>query len=939
MARFGFVGGSYTSESINADCQSTINWYPESVESQGGTAAVAMYPTAGLAPFATIAGSAVRGLYYFNGRLFGVGANFSEILSDGQAIGYSFLPVDNDPVTMAANNANQLIICAGGELWLFPLASGSIVYNNVPSTITQIQIVDNGDPLVKDYYVTTASLAGYTVGTTLTFAGLTELTFLNGVTGTINSIAGNIAHLQMPRSLTLGFSQTITNAVLAANSPVNVSNYAISGSSTGSPAWHNPGFVGSLTQYSYFPALPGTSFAAAYVVGNQFGFNIPIGASVTGIQVTFYREVDNVGAFTSAYTNGVQMYKAGSPAGTPHIGGSAWTGSFVQETYGNSSDLWGTTWAYSDINNAGFGAGVQGYFDNNDSVTHQGRVQQLNVTVWYTTFNGTLTLSQTCCFTNTGEPVAFSGLTNNLLMNGNSYPQVSASGTSLVVSGAPGPAYSGAETGTATAEIVNLTLTETGTISGKVISYGTSPVQVAIGQGPFASVDFVDGYFLALIENSQNFQISGLEDGTTWNPLYEYQVEEYADNIISMLVDHREIWFMGPKRSLVYYDSGDSLTPFQPIPGAFIEQGIAAASSLVRMDNSIFWLGADERGQGIAWRANGYTPVRVSNHAVENAWRQYPTIMDAIAFTFQDNGHTFWQIWFPSANATWVYDAATSQWHQRTWYSNGVANAHLARCHAFAFGQHLVGDRASGAIYVQSIDNLSDTVYGTSYPIQRIRTAPHISNEQEWMFHQQLQVYLESGLGLSGSNSAISIFYLIDQSDVTWSVTINDGSGLVTSTSSNTEGEVIVFQDTADGKYYQVIITTIGTVGTRAVEQPSTFITDLQMQSITGLTTWTIVCTNGFLLASPISPVPPQIALDWSNDAGHTWSNKYLVSVGSIGQFSLRCMWRRLGRARDRVYRITCTDVVPYRIVDAYLTAVPGFSPQQRLIDRLKQQA
>ena len=73
----------------------------------------------------------------------------------GRATAYSFLPVDSNPVSMAANNANQLIVCSGGQLWLFPLAPGSIVYHNVPTAITNIQIVDGASN--QDYFVTCAN--------------------------------------------------------------------------------------------------------------------------------------------------------------------------------------------------------------------------------------------------------------------------------------------------------------------------------------------------------------------------------------------------------------------------------------------------------------------------------------------------------------------------------------------------------------------------------------------------------------------------------------------------------------------------------------------------------------------------------------------------------------------------------------------------------------
>jgi hypothetical protein len=88
-----------------------------------------------------------------------------------------------------------------------------------------------------------------------------------------------------------------------------------------------------------------------------------------------------------------------------------------------------------------------------------------------------------------------------------------------------------------------------------------------------------------------------------------------------MVVDHREIWLAGPKQTVGYFNTGDNNFPFSPISSAFIENGSAAQFGAIKLDNTIFWIGADERGSGMAWRAQGYTPSRISTHAIETAWQ------------------------------------------------------------------------------------------------------------------------------------------------------------------------------------------------------------------------------------------------------------------------------------------------------------------------------
>lgn len=64
--------------------------------------------------------------------------------------------------------------------------------------------------------------------------------------------------------------------------------------------------------------------------------------------------------------------------------------------------------------------------------------------------------------------------------------------------------------------------------------------------------------------------------------------------------------------------------------------------------------------------------------------------------------------------------------------------------------------------------------------------------------------------------------------------------------------------------------------------------------------------------------INPQVILDWSNDGGHTWSNQHWVTIGAIGEYKWRAVWRRLGISRNRVYRITVSDPVKTVIIGAY---------------------
>lgn len=68
----------------------------------------------------------------------------------------------------------------------------------------------------------------------------------------------------------------------------------------------------------------------------------------------------------------------------------------------------------------------------------------------------------------------------------------------------------------------------------------------------------------------------------------------------------------------------------------------------------------------------------------------------------------------------------------------------------------------------------------------------------------------------------------------------------------------------------------------------------------------------------------PQLMLEWSDDNGKTWSNQHFASMGRVGEYRKRVIFRRLGQARDRIYRVSISDPVKRVITGAVLDAAAG---------------
>lgn len=262
------------------------------------------------------------------------------------------------------------------------------------------------------------------------------------------------------------------------------------------------------------------------------------------------------------------------------------------------------------------------------------------------------------------------------------------------------------------------------------------------------TIDFLDGYFVFNKSGTGQFQITGLYTTDT-DPLDFATAEGSPDLIVTLIVDHRELWLLNEKTVEVYFNTPDGDFPFQRIQGAFIEQGCAAKRSVAKMDNSIFWLTSDDRGQGMVVRAQGYQPQRISNHALEFAISQYSDISDAVAFTYQEEGHSFYMLSFPTGNATWVYDASTDMWHQRAYRNpaDNSLNRHRAQCHMYFAGKHIVGDWENGNLYVMDLDTYTDN----GALIRRVRSTPHAAApDYSYLRFASLQIDMQTGVGLNG---------------------------------------------------------------------------------------------------------------------------------------------------------------------------------------------
>ena len=253
-----------------------------------------------------------------------------------------------------------------------------------------------------------------------------------------------------------------------------------------------------------------------------------------------------------------------------------------------------------------------------------------------------------------------------------------------------------------------------------------------------SSFDFINGYgaFTTASTDGEWF-LSDSYDFSAYDAADFATAESAPDGLLRGLANHNEMWLFGERTTEVWQNTA-SIFPFDPIPGSLMDRGIAAPLSAILTDNAPFWIGDDR----IVYRANGYTPTRVSTFAVEEVLRS-GTISDAEASTHAIAGHHFYVLRFPTLDRTLVYDAATNLWHERQTDTDVTPAAWDVLCIFTAFGKTLVGLEDG---VVRELD--LDTYLDGAMQIRRVITSYPAYNGRQAIL-RSMELECERGVGLN----------------------------------------------------------------------------------------------------------------------------------------------------------------------------------------------
>lgn len=299
--------------------------------------------------------------------------------------------------------------------------------------------------------------------------------------------------------------------------------------------------------------------------------------------------------------------------------------------------------------------------------------------------------------------------------------------------------------------------------TGGVVTAITDPDFLIRHVGPCA---FLDNYTLFIDIGSQEFIGSALGDATAYDALDFASAEGAPDGLVGLAVDHRQALLLGKESGELWYNSGQQGFPFERNSGGFIEQGCIATRSIVKADNSVYWLANDLTVR----RLSGDTGIRVSHHGMEEALRGYANPSDCEALSYTHEGHICVAMNFIADNATWVYDITTQEWHERDSFPAQVWRG----CDAVSLnGVTYVQDRTTGAVGV--LDATCPTEWGDT--IRREWTYGSVYRNGLRCFHSELYTVMQVGIGDSSGSDPQILLQASDDGGVTFETISSESLG------------------------------------------------------------------------------------------------------------------------------------------------------------------
>lgn len=269
-----------------------------------------------------------------------------------------------------------------------------------------------------------------------------------------------------------------------------------------------------------------------------------------------------------------------------------------------------------------------------------------------------------------------------------------------------------------------------------------------------SNMTYMDGYVFSVIPDSNQVVASPIDNAIDFDPLDATTINSKADKALAVFGNRRDLWIVGNNSAEIWYNAGNAQFPFSRRDSVQVDRGTSSSDTVIGIDNTLAWL--DNLGQVIL--IDGYSPKVISTQPMHATIRKYPTITDAYACSYQENGQWFAEFTFPSGETTWVYSMGTNLWHKRSYWDSANAQ-HIRNKLKYTV---LINNNVFGSGYDNAVVYfIDDSVFtDNSNPIIRTRTSSHSNMEFAKLRFHCLELKTEGGIGLNtgqGSTPQISL--------------------------------------------------------------------------------------------------------------------------------------------------------------------------------------
>lgn len=264
-------------------------------------------------------------------------------------------------------------------------------------------------------------------------------------------------------------------------------------------------------------------------------------------------------------------------------------------------------------------------------------------------------------------------------------------------------------------------------------------------------ITFMDGYIIGPELETHQWRLSNLNDASTFpfDSQHVGELETSPDVVVAVETLERQLFVFGKNITEVWLDvpSSSVLFPFQRQNSLSIEYGCISPNTIASGFSRIVWLGSNESSAASILVSTGSAPQKIATDGIEFELDNLKRPEDSFGFLFEEDGHIFYQINFPSDNVSYVYDFNEKKFFNITDQS---LNAHIARRLSFFNNAHLFITSKDGGLYEMSSSfyTYKETIGedDAGFTIPRIRiTAPKRLPRAERFIVNSLFLTIEQG--------------------------------------------------------------------------------------------------------------------------------------------------------------------------------------------------